>query len=360
MEYGEFEYQKLLEKVVKDETSWSVISSINFEERSLRFGQDLLHSLERKKSGDLHWFPIRLISHRTSPWSTLEMVKNQFERKLETISRSIGFNFRSYLLEYPLTQDLILEILSKARGRTKSPPKLILDLSALPRNIITFACDIVLGIHSESWHVNFDEIYFVFTPPEREISAQIPYHMTVGSIKGVYHPEIAQRSSDLFKTTLIVFPGNGGFEAQVAVDTLRGHQTKIHIAVDCFDPTFPTAMDRLIRNLSLVADASSGALEIDYYFSQTDALRVALELVDQAVMLCEEFPNARHSFLCAPFGSKWSVLVSSLARLEFLKQTRISVPDGHVMTDILGLSTNQYVSLYSRGSKTPFVLRADL
>ena len=111
----------------------------------------------------------------------------------------------------------------------------------------------------------------------------------------------------------------------------------------------------LIANQSILQDDLSETLDIQYYFSPLDALRIGRAFVNRAVDIVEEFSNERHAFLVAPFGPKWALSVGSIIRREFVALATERVNDPRLLTDTLVLPTSQYLSLYSRGNKSPIV-----
>ena len=356
LEIKTVKYPVLLEMIASEDALWTVLSAINFEECSTALCRDILSLRMQNKGLKLRFHPFRLVSRRPSSWSALELVKNQLQEELERLATRVGVPFGITQVEYPVTSDVAGDLLENARGNDKSPPKLILDLSAVPREIQVFLCDAVLANGSRSWLHQFSEVYLVHTPPERITSRLGPGPFSVGGVRSDYNPEHVSRLPESLKTTVLIFPGYQGFEAKSAVDAVAGHQAMITVAVNCFEGSFLKAIELLIGNLALVADAAEGMLTLEYYFSEDDALRVAFNAADRAVRLCEEYPRFRHAFLTAPFGAKSSVTVACLARHYFIRRCNERAHDADTKTDVLLLPTSQSVSLYSRGARPPHVV----
>ncbi len=129
----------------------------------------------------------------------------------------------------------------------------------------------------------------------------------------------------------------------------------ITVAINAFDGYLPGTMESLIANQAIVADALDGLLDLQFYFSEQDAIRVANDVVERTLRICEEYPHSRHLFIVAPFGPTYAVTIACMARRAFLRHCKQSIVKSSVEADILHLPTSQYVSLYSRGHKTPHV-----
>lgn len=350
-------YSDFLKEISEGDAAWAIVSAINFEECSLKLCSDILERCESADARRVKFFPLRLVSRRVNPWSALELVKDEFESRLHVLAERQSVPFGVSGVEYPAGQDVAFEILAKAQGASEHPPSLVLDVSALPRRFSVYLCDIVCGITHSSRRLNFSDIFIIQTPPERITSRAGLGPFSVGAARCVYNPELIRRLPESLKTSLLIFPGYEGFEAKAAVDAISGHHAMISVAVSCFDHSFPACMNVLIANQALLSDSVVGVIDIQYYFSELDALRVALDLVERSVNLCGELPHYTHAFLVAPFGPKWSIVISSLTRRAFLELCGEQVANVDAMTDTLILPTSQYVSLYSRGARTPCVFK---
>jgi hypothetical protein len=350
-------YTTLLKMILEQDATWAILSAINFEECCVKVCKEILSICLRNKGLKVRFYPFRLISRRVGPRSALEIVKDQFQEELEILASQAGISFGVTYVEYPTSLDSAVELLAKARGTDEPLPKLVLDLSAVTREIAVYLCDTVMGSGGRSWPLHFEEIYLVHTSPERVTSRLGLGPFSVGGIKCVYSPELIRRLPESLRISLIVFPGYEGFEAKAAVDALAGHQAQITVAVNCFENTFPKAMELLTGNLSLVEDAADQIVDLRYYFSEDDALRITLDVVDRAVQFCEEYPRLRHVFLVAPFGPKSSVAIGCIARHIFESLCFKKFEGIYTKTDVLLLPISQSVSLYSRGARTPHILK---
>jgi hypothetical protein len=67
------------------------------------------------------------------------------------------------------------------------------------------------------------------------------------------------------------------------------------------------------------------------------------------VGLAEQYPTKSHGLLVAPFGPKWTLLVAAYARQRFLQMiTGLGGSIEHI-SDVVSLSSSQYLSLHSHG-----------
>jgi hypothetical protein len=355
------EYDHLLTEIADGVDSWSILTAINFEECSTKLCKDILTRLKAQDSNRVRLLPIRLVSRRASPWSSLELVKEQFQREVQQLALACGIEIKVRQVEYPAGHEIAFELLASAQGDGGHRPNLILDTSSLPRELVVFLCDAVCGLAQLPLRLSFSKIFVLQTPPDRITSRQGLGPFSVGGTRCVYYPDLIRYQRSFQKTSLLIFPGYEGFEAKVAVDAVAGHDSVTSVAISHFeDLSFPSAHNVMIANQSLFTDEIEGVLDIQYYFSELDSLRVALDLVERAVNLCAEFPGYVHAFLVAPFGPKWSLLMSTIARKEFHRRSAQRVPDALTISDVLILPTSQYVSLYSRGARTPCVFALNL
>lgn len=342
-------YQSLLEKLCEPDTRWVILFAINFEECSVAFCRDVIQTCCLRRTSHIQLVPFRLTSSRATPWSALEVIKRQLERQVSSLCQQARLPFGITGVEYPATFDAAEDLLDSARRKTDGPPKLIVDLSAVPRELAQYLTDALLGFHTTPWLPNFQAVYLVHTPAARLTNRGALGPFSVGALRGVYSPRLLRNSTSSSKVSGLVFLGNEGFEAKLAIDTLSPHHAKITVAVNCFDGGLPRAVEMLISNLAVVADATEGVVDLQYYYSETDALRIALSAVNGAVHLCEEFPDMRHVFVTAPFGPKWAVALGSIASEHFREECHRRAPNAHIAADTLLLASSQYVGLYSRG-----------
>jgi hypothetical protein len=345
-------YEDFLGELVSIDHAVAYVGSVNFEECSIRFASDLL----RKVNGAtrISFLPCRLESRkRTSPWSALEMVKEEHTRTLLQVAEDARVQLQPIRVQYPVSIDACYSVLKRAAEC--SSRVLVLDISAMPRAFACFLCDIIFGLVERFHAIRFDRVFIVDTPPERTTGRAALGPFSVGVPIGV-------RSHDQFwrqdgaKTSSLVFPGLEGFEARACVDFIGGVDTHTTVAFDCQFPSFPRAVETMIANQSIIDDAFDNALSLQYYFSPEDALRVGTETAERAANLAREFPDRHHAFLVAPFASKWTVAVASLVRAHYVRLVRAGDPKQAVITDTLVIPRSQYVSLHSRGSRTPHVV----
>lgn len=350
-------YASILERIgANDGSNWIVIAAVNFEERSPRFLQDVLGSLPTNRLAHVKFLPFRLVSRRSSPWSALELVKEQFVGTLDDMSKKAGATFRFIDVEYPYENGVASEILGRAQelgpdGRSN----LVIDISALPHRMCAFIMMEALAEIAGRARWRFSNLYVLETPPSVVSSRKGLGPFSVGGPQCVHHPELLRQRHDSRKTTMLVFPGGEGFEAKAVVDALKGHNSTITIAFPGQCTAFPDAGEQLISNQALLADTIRGELRLRYYFSELDALRVMGEVVMQAAIQCQDHPNRPHAFLIAPFGPKWAVALAAVAFRQLYRQLVLFRTEADIITDIAVLNSFQYVSLFSRGFRTPIV-----
>lgn len=336
-----------------------VISSINFEECSIAFSCNLMTLLSSEHVRNVEFHAIRLYSKRASPRSALELVKERHHRKLVTAAEANRFYLEVHDLEHPVTRERALEAATKAFRLGEENRTVILDISAMPRDLGTYLCDIVCGLCEGFMQLPIVDLFVVVTPPEETIGRKALGPFTLGMPKCVYKPELIQSHPSNTKLSMLLFPGEEGFEARSAIDTIAGHNAQIFLAIDVFGPPLGRALNKMIANQSVLTVAFSSNYPVRYCYSPSDALRVALAAVDEALKMCQALPLYRHAFLVAAFGAKWEILVGTLARREFQRRCQQGQVQQHTH-DVVVLPISQYVSLYSRGSSNPIVFQVSL
>jgi hypothetical protein len=353
-------YQSFLTSLLSSDDEWVVLTSVNFEECCTTVSADLLRRMGPQSNRRIRFQPFRLFSRRASPWSALEIVKDQLSDHLGELAKQKGIPWRVAEVDTPVSEARAGRLIATARGAlTSSSPGLVLDISALPRRLGTYLCDIVCGLRSD-YVTQFSKVFVVQTPPARITSREGLGPFSVGLPRPVYSDDCLN-FQDL-KAALLLFPGYEGFEAAAAIDTLVGHNASVSVAVGCGEGgSYAEAAKLLIANQSILHEApeNQGSVDLQFYFSELDAMRVARDVVERSIRLCVEMPQKRHLFLVAPFGPKWAMLIGSVARSEFLRGVRARVPNASVMTDVLSFQRSQYVSLYSRGNQTPCVFEVE-
>lgn len=346
-------------EVAEGSRRWIIVSAVNFEFCSTAFCRLVLESGSKDLAKRVRFRPFRLYSKRSSPWSLLEIVKNQYYADVRELAVRNGVQFDVTELEFPITESTVTNFVAQVRSGPKADPVgLIVDLSGVPRNLATFLCDSLCELYGKSQD-SFSEVVFVETLPLSLTSRLGLGPFSVGSPVCVRHKNLLRLPNA--KATLLLFPGSEGFEAMSAIDAVAGHNSSVTFAVDCGERDGLVGANRtLVANQAVVAEAMriDTNVDVQYYFSPGDSLRVARDIVGRAVRLCGEFPTHSHSLFVAPFGPKWTVLIASLMKREFLLNARSLNNALEVWADTLTIPRSQYVSLYSRGAAAkPVVMR---
>jgi len=316
----------------------------------MQLTQNLLETLPYR-SGRVEFSPFRLVSRRASPWSALELVKEEFAQALASLADTKGMPFPIREIEYPTSEEIALDFLASIRRSDGRPTNIVIDISSLPRELGIFFVDALFGLARRDLRGSFPRMFAVHTPPQRVTSRDGLGPFSVGAPRCVYSPGLLQRPLAPMSITALVFPGYEGFEAQLAIDILGRYEPTSVIAMSCRDPSFPESFKTLIANQSLLADVLEGSVGVQFYFSEMDASRLAEDVVERAVAICRERQARTHAFLVAPFGPKWSILTAAYARRLFIERCQQLCPTTEILTDVLILPRSQYVSLYSRGAR---------
>lgn len=348
-------HKDLLLEIASSNEDWIVIGSVNFEECSHYLFQSILELDNGFDFRSIRFVPIRLTSRRSSPWSTLEMVKTMFFENLDAIARKNKIEFKALELEYPAGKEDIQKILSDAKKQFHNKANLIVDLSAMPREMATYFSDFLFTTQSNLISSGFNKAYAVITPPEQVTSRNGFGPFSVGQPKCIYSQGLTKSLTSTHKVNLLVFPGYEGFEAKAACDLFAGHNTNITCAFSCFNYSYHKTLNSMIGNQALYNDRINKKITINYYFSRPDILRVANEFLERCLNFIDEYPEKEHAMLIAPFGPKTAIFLGSYIRKKYIEECRLKYPDKEVLTDVIVMPVSQYVSLYSRGASEPCV-----
>ncbi|MBK8057868.1 MAG: hypothetical protein IPK33_08315 [Gemmatimonadetes bacterium] len=284
-------------------------------------------------------------------------MKANHQSLLQAAATECGVSLELRRVKHPANFFAAHALLESARRISEDAPSLVVDISAMPRDLALYLTDILCGLVDRFYTLTFREVFFVVTPPETLTGRAGLGPFSVGTPRCVYQRELLRNPGSSLKTSMLIFPGVEGFESRACIDLLPHTDAHRTVAVNCFDPTLPAALELLIANQSILYDVIEHNAELQYCFSEVDAFRVARETALRAVNLAREFRTMRHAFVIAPFGPKWSVIIASLARAYFKEQCRERARDTVTCSDVLLLPRSQYVSLYSRGSGVPRAFR---
>jgi hypothetical protein len=317
--------------------------------------KQLLKAIDHHDTRKIKFLPIKLTSKRATPWSALELVKQTFIGEIASLANDKKIDFHPYEVEYPAGEEVIYKILIEAKNQFKSKCNIIIDISAMPRELATYISDSLCLIDSDKVAKNFLKAYAVITSPERVTSRNGYGPFSVGAPKFIKAHGLTESLPSSHKINMLVFPGYEGFEAKAICDLFRGHNVNITCALSCFNYSYSKSLRALIGNQALLVDHISDQISLKYYFSRNDILRVAMEFLEKSVNLYEEMQDREHALIIAAFGPKTAIFLGSLIRKKYVDMCKKINKDAEVFTDVIILPTSQYVSLYSRGYSDPCI-----
>ena len=226
----------------------------------------------------------------------------------------------------------------------------------MPRETATYFSDSACCIQDDLLISNFSKVFILITPPERITSRNGLGPFSVGQPKCIYNHGLTNYLIETHKNYLLVFPGYEGFEAKSVVDAFVGHNSDITCALSCFHNSYSKSLNSLIGNQALISDSlTQGNVELVFYFSRFDILRISLEFMNRALNFFDEYPEKDHALIIAPFGPKSAIFTSSVIRKIYTQKTSSKKLNSQVITDVITIPSSQYVSLYSRGYSTPCI-----
>lgn len=227
-------------------------------------------------------------------------------------------------------------VLKNVQQNSLSTLKLILDFSEMPSAVIAHFCELLMKDGTE---FQLEDIFFV--SPVFEENTNQPEH----------HSSLEEKVPQADFTDVLLFLGDEGNPVKGVVDCFSKREGMQTVAVHASKQFFADQRTPLANHLEWVENAVQNKINLEFYFSQQDALRVAFAAVDKAVDLCEAFPDKTHAFAVVPLEADWSVIVGCMARERYLRLCQSRAPNTKVSVSVLfspnHLNPKEEVSLMS-------------
>lgn len=346
-------FQQMLEDLSKDQEPFLLLSAVNYEERSTTVAKRLIdHFADSPQKLNLTTF--RLVGSRPEPFSVLEIIKREYEEELRRFAAERRRRLDVQQVVHPASLARAQTLLS--HGMTDS---LVLDISTMPTRMLTLLTESALGMLSRD-SSPLMKVYFVYTPPGHLIARPGLGPFSLMPTELLSHRDILDSTPGRMHVSLLTFLGPEGFEARLAIDSVAMPDSFVTVLVDMERGGLPGAQSRLAGNMSVIQDSLEGNVELGYFFSQRDALRLALDRATRAAVLCREQPEIQHGFIVAPFWPPFAVTIGCIARAAFERRAAQIAPETEVFSDTMVLSQHQYVSMFSRGATEPEVMTLDV
>lgn len=229
---------------------------------------------------------------------------------------------RRWPVQNDASQEAVLEALKNIQQSGQKRLKLIVDVSELSPECIVHLCDALMGADVD-WQ--FDDVFFVISADDENIT---PPELTSKMDQEVLEADSAD---------LLIFPGNSERVSTALLDGFSRHEGMKTVAMQASKKFFAQGMKPLVHHAELLENVVQQKLNLAFYFSEPDALRVAFSAADKAADWCVSFPDRTHAFVIAPCASRWSIIAGCMARERYVRLCRSRAPNVQVVTSILSI-----------------------
>jgi hypothetical protein len=338
-----------------------IIVAPNFEERSTAITRRLIRELKKNniRRSRVRWF-VLTIQGNHSP-EILDAVKSIYTRKVIDRLLFAGYSperVHHQMVAYPMASERFTSLLARSFRSLGGPLSLVIDFSALPRNLLSTLLTQVAASGSPAAALpNVTNAWLVYANAKSYPDTSGPEFVgnIVGNFTGIPFRELLEHKTH---ADIVLVAGGSGHDAFEVLDIARstklGNQIRLHVVSYISDSNLHESHRKLRHHYGLLAEAQRFGADIRYIFS----VRHALEFMRQTARRCASVRNAGYStlFAVAPFGPKPFAVAAHFVRQEYLDML---AHREHLEADVLNSSGTQYLSLYSLAVGPPLAFRVD-
>ncbi|MEA3063260.1 MAG: hypothetical protein QOJ94_3041 [Sphingomonadales bacterium] len=338
-----------------------VIIAPNFEERSTAMPKRLIRDFKKAniQRSRVRWF-VLTIQGSHSP-EILDAVKAIYTRKV--IGRLVDAGYplervHHQVVAYPMASEKFTSLLARSFRLLDGPLNLIIDFSALPRNLLsTLLTQVASSGPPAAALPNVRTAWLVYANAKLYPDGSGPEFVgnIIGNFTGIPLRELLEHKTH---ADIVLLAGGSGHDAFEVLDIVRstklGNQIRLHVVNYISDTNLHESHRKLRHHYGLLAEAQRLGADIRYIFS----VRHALEFMRQTARRCASVRNSGFStlFAVAPFGPKPFAVAAHFVRQEYLGML---TDREYLEADVLNSSGTQYLSLYSMGVGPPLAFRLD-
>jgi hypothetical protein len=330
----------LIDYINEKEIKTLLVTSPNYEERSLALPAFILNSIKSKQINEQN-FVFKFLTLQGSRYQAVGILDELKQFNIDKAKKDFAnFNVQWKIIDYPdgYNQGTISDLLKEwAQQLNGVKANIIVDISGLPRSIII---DLSRAIDElpDIYKTKIQNIFVIYT--SAKTYPQLRYPQDIGSIRAHFSKRPIQdmihgRCSRVETT---IFPGIQGFEAKLLIDELHNTEGSRHILVFASGRDFMTSMIIMRANQLALQQAK----DIEYYFSIPDGVRKMEESISSQIQTVLQRVVPGTFFLIAPFGPKPFAWVSYSMSKKIKTLTSADA-------EIALLSGFQYTSVYSLG-----------
>lgn len=349
-----------LSKAIKDSTANIFIFAPNFEERSMGGYLDLLQNKFFHNNCGVFVTTLQ----GTRPKEVLDEIKTKNTERLLNSLKGNKITYSNTEIPYPILNynSYFKEIIDFALS-FHNPINLYIDISSIPRNIIFRFFDYLFNHRNQEIikikNLIIRSLNFIYTPAE---SYPAKMHIDLlGGIIGMYEELPFHRlikEHDLIDLFLFISGNSHDASHAYSLTTEQSITSNIdrHIYVYLNKDNLIHSYRKIANNIGVLEKAIRRGDRINYVFSLE---HVALSLFKAINTLHDRHLSFNSLAIFGAFGPKPIQMCSYLAkvRYDFLMKDKARTIKS--TSDVLGLDSSQYTSIYSHGRKTTTVYNID-
>lgn len=330
----------------------AIILAPNFEERSTRCCDDLLKliHLERKQGSlvEIHWIVFTL-QGRHSP-SFLDAIKAVNVRRVirALVREGHGEQINHKIIEYPIDHRRFISELVLLMREITSIDQLIVDYSAIPRNLLSALIEevAVSGTPRSSFPpVGKVALLYAWAQSYPKAAPEL-----LGEVVG-HFSRLPPRDllSGCDHAEVVIFAAGTTHDAFSLIESVRingmGNQTGIHLVNFMHNNNLLESRLKLRNHYAILRDAPMEGVQVRYVFTVRHALAYMRDVAQVCGQATEE--GLRSLLAFGSFGPKPLAVAAQFVVQEY-KDKYNNVPD--VRADVLNSRGSQYLSPYSLGA----------
>lgn len=327
-----------------------IILAPNFEERSVHCCRELLDMIDAESTkARISWIVLTL-QGRHSP-TFLDAIKAVNVRRVLGLLHESGHanDLDHRTLEYPMDQGKFISELALLIRGIAAIDELIVDYSALPRNLLSALIEEVEAssggarkfprVKSVSMLYAWAVAYPKASGPELlgEVVGHFSRLPLRSLLEGRDHAEV------------VIFAAGTTHDAFSLLESLRGHgmgnQIGIHLVNFMHTDNLLESRLKLRSHYTLIRDAPQQGVQVRYVFNPRHALAYMRDVAKVCVQASED--GARSLLAIGSFGPKPIAVAAQFVAQE-LRRIHGALTD--VQADVLNSRGSQYLSPYSLGA----------
>lgn len=349
MKFGEAELGRLEEVLANSQATLAIILAPNFEDRSVHCCHELVRAIARTEAAKsrVHWIVLTLQALAVT--EILDAMKSINTRKVMEILVNAGFkNIQHKPVPYPISPATFANLMSQLFRAVNGCNDLIVDFSALPRNLLTSLLEQVsVAGAQEAALPRVRKIWLIYSWAEAYPETAPEF---LGEVIGQYsNAPLRTLLSDKTHAEIVIFTGGSSYDAYSAMESAHesglGNEIGVHLVNFVHNQNFHLSHLKLRNHYGVLREGLKRGADIRYVFT----VRHALAYMRDIAALCSSHREKGYETLFAigSFGPKPLAVAAHFVRQEYLARINNRLL---VESDVLNSKGTQYLSPYSLGS----------